>query len=126
MTNRFRAAKKWVTNRVIPDYTNQLDLFSEAPIEASAPSTDAPVRTYGASTCQVRLKIPHCTGRKFPSPREVVVYKIGWPMQDSIQPVKRRRAMQECNPPRNSWLQTHQDDGPQGGAGHGFALGFWF
>ena len=76
--------------------------------------------------CQVRLKIPHYTGRKFPSPREVVVYKIGWPMQDGIQPVKRRRAMQECNPPRNSWLQTHQDDEPQGGAGHGFALGFWF
>jgi hypothetical protein len=34
--------------------------------------------------------------------------------------------MQECNPPRNSWLQTHQDDEPQGGAGQGFALGFWF
>ena len=31
--------------------------------------------------------------------------------------------MQECNPPRNSWLQTHQDDGPQGGARDGFALG---
>jgi hypothetical protein len=31
--------------------------------------------------------------------------------------------MQECNPPRNSWLQTHQDDGPRGGARDGFALG---
>ena len=30
--------------------------------------------------------------------------------------------MQECNPPRNSWLQTHQDDGPQRGARKGFAL----
>ena len=30
--------------------------------------------------------------------------------------------MQECNPPRNSWLQTHQDDGPHGGASNGFAV----
>jgi hypothetical protein len=22
--------------------------------------------------------------------------------------------MQECNPPRNSWLQTHRDDGVAG------------
>jgi hypothetical protein len=27
--------------------------------------------------------------------------------------------MQECNPPRNSWLQTHQDDETRGGAGDG-------
>jgi hypothetical protein len=32
--------------------------------------------------------------------------------------------MQECNPPRNSWLQTHQDDETQGEARKGFALGF--
>jgi hypothetical protein len=32
--------------------------------------------------------------------------------------------MQECNPPRNSWLQTHQDDGTRGGARNGLALGF--
>jgi hypothetical protein len=31
--------------------------------------------------------------------------------------------MQECNPPRNSWLQTHQDDGTRGGARNGLALG---
>jgi len=31
--------------------------------------------------------------------------------------------MQECNPPRNSRLQTHQDDGARGGARNGFALG---
>ena len=29
--------------------------------------------------------------------------------------------MQECNPPRNSWLQTHQDDGTRGGARNSFA-----
>jgi len=34
--------------------------------------------------------------------------------------------MQECNPPRNSRLQTHQDDEPQGEAGQSFALGFGF
>jgi hypothetical protein len=32
--------------------------------------------------------------------------------------------MQECNPPRNSWLQTHQDDETRGGADNGLALGF--
>jgi len=31
--------------------------------------------------------------------------------------------MQECNPPRNIWLQTHQDDGPRGGTRKGLALG---
>ena len=30
--------------------------------------------------------------------------------------------MVETNPPRNSWLQTHQDDGARGEAANGFAL----
>ena len=29
--------------------------------------------------------------------------------------------MQECNPPRNSWPQTHQDDGMGGEADKGLA-----
>ena len=73
--------------------------------------------------CQLRLKIPHCTGRKFPSPRQVVVYSFGWRMVHSIQPVKRRRALLESNSPRDSRLQTHQDDGTQGEAEDGLALG---
>lgn len=40
-------------------------------------------------------------------------------MQYGKRPVKRRWALQECNPPRNSWLQTHQDDGTRDGAGNG-------
>jgi DNA replication protein DnaC len=28
--------------------------------------------------CQYRLKNPHYSGRKFPSPRQVVVYSFGW------------------------------------------------
>ena len=28
--------------------------------------------------CQYQLKIPHYSGRKFPSPRQVVVYSFGW------------------------------------------------
>src|SRR5580765_6446157 len=44
-------------------------------------------------------------------------------MVSRIQPVKRRRALLESNPPRNSRLQTHQDDGSRGGAREGFALG---
>ncbi len=35
--------------------------------------------------------------------------------------MKRRQALQECNLPRNSWLQTHQDDETRGGAGRGLA-----
>ena len=41
MAPPFRTAKKWMTKRVIPDYTNQLDLFSEAP-EEPAPVVNAP------------------------------------------------------------------------------------
>src|SRR3569832_2720285 len=44
-------------------------------------------------------------------------------MVHRIQSAKRRRAMQECNSPRNSRLQTHQDDEPRGGARNGLALG---
>jgi len=32
--------------------------------------------------------------------------------------------MQECNSPRNSRWQTHQDDEPRGEAWDGLALGF--
>src|SRR3954451_9564535 len=42
-------------------------------------------------------------------------------MEHRIQPVKRRQALQECNLPRNSWLQTHQDDETRGGAERGLA-----
>jgi hypothetical protein len=36
-----------MTKRVIPDYTNQLDLFSQAVEETPASVSDAPVRTSG-------------------------------------------------------------------------------
>src|SRR5437660_5770984 len=42
-------------------------------------------------------------------------------MEHRVQPVKRRQALQECNLPRNSWLQTHQDDETRGGAERGLA-----
>jgi N12 class adenine-specific DNA methylase len=44
MSHSFRTAKRWVTSRVVPDYTNQLDLFSEAAEEALALPLDAPSR----------------------------------------------------------------------------------
>src|SRR5579863_3839073 len=47
MAPPFRTAKRWMTRRVTPDYTNQLDLFSEAPIETTAPVVSGPVRTSG-------------------------------------------------------------------------------
>ncbi len=43
----FRTAKRWMTNRVIPDYTNQIDLFSEAPIDTPQPVVKAPPRNSG-------------------------------------------------------------------------------
>jgi hypothetical protein len=46
------------------------------------------------------------------------LYSEGVVLQDGGQLVKRRRALQECNPPRNSQLETHPFDeggrGPQG------------
>src|SRR5579872_7508714 len=44
-------------------------------------------------------------------------------MVNRNQPVKRRRALLESTSPRNSGLQTRQDDGARGGARNGFALG---
>jgi N12 class adenine-specific DNA methylase len=38
----FRAAKGWTTRRIIPDYTNQLDLFSEATVDDLTSSIDVP------------------------------------------------------------------------------------
>ena len=75
------------------------------------------------SHCQLRPKNPQSSGRKFPSPCWVVVYSFGWRMVHRIQPVKRRRALLESNSPRNSRLQTHQDDETQGEADERFALG---
>jgi hypothetical protein len=66
--------------------------------------------------CQLRLKIPHSAGRKFPSPRQVVVYSFSRWVQHGNRLVKRRWALVETNPPRNSRLQTHRDDGTRGEA----------
>jgi N12 class adenine-specific DNA methylase len=49
MAPPFRTAKKWMTKRVIPDYTNQLDLFSEAPLEPPSPVENAPARSASTS-----------------------------------------------------------------------------
>ncbi len=46
----FRTAKRWIPKTVVtPDYTNQLDLFSEAPIDTPAPVAHVPARTSGVS-----------------------------------------------------------------------------
>jgi hypothetical protein len=49
MTLSFRAAKTWITKRVTPDYTDQLDLFSEAPTETPDPVANTPRRVSGVS-----------------------------------------------------------------------------
>lgn len=51
---QFRAAKSWVTKRVTPDYSNQLDLFSEAPLETPAPVANAPARRSGVMPARPR------------------------------------------------------------------------
>jgi N12 class adenine-specific DNA methylase len=50
----FRTAKRWMTKRVIPDYSNQLDLFSEAAQETSAQEANAPGRNSGVSATRPR------------------------------------------------------------------------
>ena len=50
----FRTAKKWITKRVIADYSNQLDLFSEAVPEPPTPVVPAPPRAPGASKARPR------------------------------------------------------------------------
>src|SRR5665213_1771700 len=47
MALQFRTAKTWITKRVTPDYTNQLDLFSEATLGASRALPTSPARTAG-------------------------------------------------------------------------------
>ena len=70
------------------------------------------------------MKNPHFAGRKFPSPGEVVVYSFSRWVEDGNRLVKRRWALVETNPPRNSWLQTRQDDENRSEAGNSFAPGF--
>src|SRR5579862_7119779 len=45
MAHSFRTAKRWITKRVIPDYTNQIDLFSQAQVETPTPVVNAPAQT---------------------------------------------------------------------------------
>ena len=54
MALQFRTAKRWVTRRVTPDFTNQLDLFSEAPLETPAPVANAPARRSGVVPARPR------------------------------------------------------------------------
>jgi len=54
MTLPFRNAKRWITKRVTPDFTNQLDLFSEAPLGVPEPVVHAPVRASGANQVRPR------------------------------------------------------------------------
>jgi hypothetical protein len=68
-----------------------------------------------ADSCRHRLKIPQ--------PCEVVVDSSGCPVHPDKRLAKRRQAMQECNLPRNSQSQTHQDDEAEGGTGYSSALG---
>jgi len=64
---------------------------------------------------------PHSARSKIPQPCQVVVYSFSRRVENGNRLVKRRWALVETNPPRNSWLQTHQDDETRGGAGKGFA-----
>jgi len=49
MAPPFRAAKKWMTKRVIPDYTDQLDLFSEASLEEPSAAASSPIPGSGGA-----------------------------------------------------------------------------
>jgi hypothetical protein len=66
--------------------------------------------TVGMSGSVLSTPVPQVAGRKFPSHRKVVVDSFDGSTQDVDQSVKRRRALLENNPPRNSRLGTHPDD----------------
>jgi hypothetical protein len=57
MAHSFRTAKKWMTKRVIPDYTNQLDLFSETPDGPSAPHLNQDFRNSAIAYALPRQQI---------------------------------------------------------------------
>ena len=87
-------------------------------------TTGAGGRTRGLiMSCQLRLKIPQSTGRKIPSPQQVVVDGFIRLLEVGNRLVKRRWALVETNPPRNSWPQTHQDDEARDEAGRGIVPG---
>lgn len=73
MTLPFRTAKRWITKRVEPDYTNQLDLFSEASLETSSPAANAPVRSSGGSRARPRPPQQLDFGAWEPLPPEDVI-----------------------------------------------------
>jgi hypothetical protein len=54
MASQFWTAKKWITKRVSPDYSDQLDLFSEAVPETPAQAATAPVRSSRGSNARSR------------------------------------------------------------------------
>ena len=72
---QFRTAKRWITKRIIPDYTNQLDLFSEAPLGYGA---RALVRDRSSRSCQSLNGLPNPFGGDL-SVRELLHW--GYPMQ---------------------------------------------
>src|ERR1700738_3725807 len=61
--------------------------------------------------------------RKFPLPIHSCLTGSAVRVQHGEQPVKRRQAMLESNPPRNSRWQTHQDDEAGDEAGNSFPPG---
>ena len=55
MTFAFRSAKRWIPRTVVtPDYTNQLDLFSDQPIDTETPVAHVPARVSGESHARSR------------------------------------------------------------------------
>lgn len=72
MTLSFRNAKKWITKRVVPDYTNQLDLFSEAVTDDPAPVANEPARTSPFSQSRPRAPEQLGFGEWVPLPPEDV------------------------------------------------------
>ena len=73
MPHSFRTAKTWATRRVVPAYTKQLDLFSEANTEPPAPDTDVRVRRLDVSNSKPRPPVQLDFGSWEPLPPEEVI-----------------------------------------------------
>jgi N12 class adenine-specific DNA methylase len=94
----FRNAKKWATRRVIPDYTNQLDLFSEANPEEAVALIDVS-SPLGVSHAESRPRAPQQlrfdVWEPLPSEEQIKAREPGPVPAGSKRPIPRQRSLSE-------------------------------
>ena len=103
MARSFHTAKRWITKRVIPDFTNQLDMFSQAPLETPAPVRDCSHANFRADRdllSSLRLESgSRCPQKTVSQPRQYnqlpqtltgTAKRLANPMNDQIPALKKQ------------------------------------